>query len=1360
LKLKLLVLFILACPAWSLAAPQIASPLSNPQNAFDTYFSGPNGGIGSRDGYGTAARFYQPTGIWADGQYVYVSDAANFTVRKISIATAQVTTIAGSPQQSGYKDGVGSDARFQLLGSLWGDGTNLYVNDGCSIRKVVVATGEVSTFVGNGAGTPCSSSTIDGPANSAVLRYNGPMWGDGAYLYYVDPGVTGIRFSPNIPGAIRVISLATGDTYSIPLPLILTAGGGLSASGIWGQNGYLYTTWFSGYGSLVVARINVATQELGWLFNLLPPAVVGFLPVGLWFDGNDSFYYVEQMTVRRFSLSTGQTTSIATLPSAKFNNPARLTGFGDDLYVSDSSASMISRIHIPSSQVTVFAGLQWNAPQTPADNVTPQSGIILGAWADGQNLYFGRDNTIVRLNLTSNVSSVFATGFAEIHFLWGDGTFLYVTNVSEVDKVSLSTGAVTTLATGLGVPLGIWGDSTYIYVAGNNAVRQVSKATGTVSAFAGVIGQSGLVDGVGPAASFKLPVAMWGDSTYLYVTDSSLIRRVNLSTAEVTTLQTQSPTGGASGIAGDGANLYVGISSVGGLGLTNLGTLKIVISTGAVSVFSNMPGAVLCSDSQFVYIRPDRPDTAIDRIAFTNSQLSRVTPPLPFSQGVVPTDQIPVSATWTDGTFLYGFFGAAIYKVRIADGQITHLAGVFEEPGLVDGIGNHARFGQPNDVWGDGSYLYVVGDARIRRVNIATQQVDTLIGGFLPSYIWGDGQYLYMTDKYHRSIEKTSIAAPQIVQLAGGGQPGVSDFVDGVGTAAHFYNIGPIWGDGANLYVGDGCSIRKFVIATAAVTTIVGIPNVCAHVDGTPDVARLNSVNGIWGIGTLLYVASPHTIRTFDLVTGQVKTIAGDPVQVGTEDGAAFEARFVGPQRVLGDGTSLYVSDTGIRKISFAGSILPFTIQSNGGSYWTAPSSSSSMTTGYAVVSAGAGSANPNGVAVFSYRSNGVLVSEAAVPASAPIQGGRVYVEIGSTVKTGIAIANPNNTSATVTFYFTDAGGTNFGAGSTTIGPNQQINGFLDAAPWNGAAAARSFTFTSSAPVGAIALRGFVNQRSNFLMTTLPIVPVTSFSSAPTVLPYFAAGAGWTTDILLVNPTDNASFGTVQMDAPYNYSVAPRSAVKISTSNAGSQITTGGVRISPALGTPVPVASSVFSLASGGVAVTETGVAAGPAAQSFRLLAEFNSAASMRTGIAIANVGASTASIQLQLLDLMGQPTGFAGSATVAATGNLAAFLDQLPGLQNLPPSFRGILLVTSNLPVTIIGIRIQYNELGDLLMSTTPALADSAFASAGPVLFPHIVAGDGYSTEFILMSPGSSSTGTAAIYSQTGGALSLPVVQ
>jgi len=126
----------------------------------------------------------------------------------------------------------------------------------------------------------------------------------------------------------------------------------------------------------------------------------------------------------------------------------------------------------------------------------------------------------------------------------------------------------------------------------------------------------------------------------------------------------------------------------------------------------------------------------------------------------------------------------------------------------------------------------------------------------------------------------------------------------------------------------------------------------------------------------------------------------------------------------------------------------------------------------------------------------------------------------------------------------------------------------------------------------------------------------------------------------------------------------------------------------------------------------------------------------------------------------MGQPTGFAGSATVAATGNLAAFLDQLPGLQNLPPSFRGILLVTSNLPVTIIGIRIQYNELGDLLMSTTPALADSAFASAGPVLFPHIVAGDGYSTEFILMSPGSSSTGTAAIYSQTGGALSLPVVQ
>ena len=51
------------------------------------------------------------------------------------------------------------------------------------------------------------------------------------------------------------------------------------------------------------------------------------------------------------------------------------------------------------------------------------------------------------------------------------------------------------------------------------------------------------------------------------------------------------------------------------------------------------------------------------------------------------------------------------------------------------------------------------------------------------------------------------------------------------------------------------------------------------------------------------------------------------------------------------------------------------------------------------------------------------MVSEAAVPATRLIQSGRIYAEIGGGVNTGLAIANPNNQAATISFYFTDATG-------------------------------------------------------------------------------------------------------------------------------------------------------------------------------------------------------------------------------------------------------------------------------------------------------------------------------------------------
>lgn len=81
-------------------------------NGVVTTFAGAAGLVGSKDGTGTAARFYSPTGIAVDGaDNVYVADTYNNTIRKITPARV-VTTLGGVPGNIGTADGTGSVARF------------------------------------------------------------------------------------------------------------------------------------------------------------------------------------------------------------------------------------------------------------------------------------------------------------------------------------------------------------------------------------------------------------------------------------------------------------------------------------------------------------------------------------------------------------------------------------------------------------------------------------------------------------------------------------------------------------------------------------------------------------------------------------------------------------------------------------------------------------------------------------------------------------------------------------------------------------------------------------------------------------------------------------------------------------------------------------------------------------------------------------------------------------------------------------------------------------------------------------------------------------------------------------------------
>ena len=98
------------------------------------------------DGRGAAARFLWPHGITIDAAgNLYVTDVC--TVRKITPA-GDVTTLAGDAGVNGTSNGKGAAASFKQLYGIARDAAgNLFVTDGCTIRKITPA-GEVTTFAG------------------------------------------------------------------------------------------------------------------------------------------------------------------------------------------------------------------------------------------------------------------------------------------------------------------------------------------------------------------------------------------------------------------------------------------------------------------------------------------------------------------------------------------------------------------------------------------------------------------------------------------------------------------------------------------------------------------------------------------------------------------------------------------------------------------------------------------------------------------------------------------------------------------------------------------------------------------------------------------------------------------------------------------------------------------------------------------------------------------------------------------------------------------------------------------------------------------------------------------------------------
>jgi hypothetical protein len=383
----------------------------NPVPTIVTTFAGDSTSTGSSNGTGTAARFNYPYGNTTDGTNLYLADGSNHTIRKIVIATGAVTTLAGSAMASGSTDGTGTAARFNYPYGITTDGTNLYVADTSNhtIRMLVIATGAVTTLAGS-AGIPGSS---DGTGTAARFQHPHGITTDGTNLYVANSG----------NHTIRKIVIASGVVTTI-------AGDPITASST------------DGIGT--AARFNY--------------------PYGITTDGTN-LYVVDgsNHTIRKIVIATNAVTTLAgsalvsgstdgTGTAARFNYPYGITTDGTNLYITDKNNHTIRKLGIATGVVTTIAG----AGYTGYGNGTGTAAIFAsphGVATDGTNL-FVNDSGNHTLRKISPITSAPSSSPAGLIATTGDGQAIFSwSNVTGATSYSLYCASGTSVTTTTGTKI-------------------------------------------------------------------------------------------------------------------------------------------------------------------------------------------------------------------------------------------------------------------------------------------------------------------------------------------------------------------------------------------------------------------------------------------------------------------------------------------------------------------------------------------------------------------------------------------------------------------------------------------------------------------------------------------------------------------------------------------------------------------------------------------------------------------------------------------------------------------------------------------------------------------------------------------
>jgi cysteine-rich repeat protein len=266
-------------------------------------------------------------------------------------------------------------------------------------------------------------------------------------------------------------------------------------------------------------------------------------------------------------------------------------------------------------------------------------------------------------------------------------------------------------------------------------------------------------------------------------------------------------------------------------------------------------------------------------------------------------------------------------------GNATSLfAGGVGAPGLLDGVGAAARFGGVGNLAISNDKLWVSDGANncIRQIDILTGAVTTIAGdgaggnaGDLdapvgltarfggPGAITTDGTTLWVADAANHKIKAINLTPPYAVTTVAGS--GNQANVDGIGLAAAFFELRALTYYSGYVYLLDGtvAVLRSFDVQSGAVATIAGQPNNPGIVDGAGNQAQFLSPRYIASDNSgMLYIADTngYHIRSYNVATAFVGTFAGNGMP-GYADGVGANAAIHRPRGMTSDGTSIYFTE-------------------------------------------------------------------------------------------------------------------------------------------------------------------------------------------------------------------------------------------------------------------------------------------------------------------------------------------------------------------------------------------------------------------------------------------------------------------